>query len=92
MEIVFFYGANCPHCHVMLEMIPKIESECKIKIKKLEVWNDDENADYMRKFIDIIKADLDGQFGVPAFVNVTKNTAFCGEKSYGELKQWILKN
>ena len=46
-EIIFFYGADCPHCKRMRPIVAKLKDELKCNITSLEVWNNEENADKM---------------------------------------------
>jgi len=87
-KIIMFHGASCPHCHHMMPIVEKLEKE-GVDIEKKEVWENEQNAKEMRKFKDIIIPACGDGLGVPAFVNTDKNKAMCGEKSYGELKQWL---
>lgn len=91
-KITMFYGKECPHCHVMLPLADQIMKEEEgILIQKLEVWHNDENADKMREHQEIIIEACDGELGVPAFIDEETNKAFCGEKSYNDLKEWMTK-
>ena len=90
-EIIFFHGADCPHCAVMRPIVAKLEKELGVKAKKLEVWNNEKNADKMREFADIIMKAGGGDLGVPAFVDVKNNEAQCGEMSEKKLKKWLLE-
>jgi predicted DsbA family dithiol-disulfide isomerase len=87
-EIIMFHGASCPHCHHMMPIVDKL-IENSFEIEKKEVWENKENAKEMRKFKDIITSACEDGLGVPAFVNVKKNKAICGEYTYEELKKWI---
>jgi len=90
-KIIMFYGAECPHCHVMLPLADKLSKEEGVEMEKLEVWHDDKNAEKMRKHEKIIKQACGGEFGVPAFIDEENNRAFCGENPYSELKKWATK-
>ena len=83
-ELYFFTGRECPHCHEMDPLVEKLEKELKIKLKKLEVWHNAENA---KKF-----QEMDNGFcgGVPLFVNVKTGKKICGSTSYDKLKAWAL--
>ena len=43
----------------------------------------------MKKFKEIIIPACGDGLGVPAFINLEKNKAICGEQTYGELKKWL---
>ena len=90
-RITMFYGKECPHCHVMLPLADRLAKEGKVKIDKLEVWHDDANAERMRKFEGIIRIACGGEFGVPAFVDEGRSSAFCGEAPYGDFRRWALE-
>jgi len=83
-----FHGASCPHCHRTMPEVDKLIRE-GVQIEKKEVWENEENADYMRKFKKIIVPACGDGLGTPSFVNLEKNKAICGEQTYKELKKWI---
>jgi thiol-disulfide isomerase/thioredoxin len=87
-KIIMFYGESCPHCHHMMPIINRLIKE-GFEIEKKEVWNNDENAEEMRTFADIIVPACGDGLGVTCFINKTKNTALCGEQSYEILKKWM---
>lgn len=88
-KIIFFHGADCPHCQKMMPTVIKLEKKLGIQIQKLEVWYNEENAEKMRKYADIITEAAGGDLGVPAFVDPNNKEAICGEMSEEELKKWI---
>lgn len=77
-NIIEFYGETCPHCLSMKSVVEAIESEKKVEITKLEVWNNADNQQIMEKYYDIISESCGGLPGVPAFVNTTTKQALCG--------------
>ena len=77
-----FYGTECVHCHQMEPMIEKLERELKIKIKKIEVWHNSQNAQLMERY------DKGYCGGVPFFINTKTGKWICGETSYENLKKW----
>ena len=87
-EIIMFHGASCPHCHRTMPNVDKLIKE-GFKIEKKEVWENEQNAEEMRKFKDLIVPACGDGLGVPAFVDLNKKRAICGEQNYGELKQWL---
>ena len=89
MTIIMFHGRDCPHCHAMMHVVDELSKNDGIKIKKLEVWHNEKNAEEMRGFKDIIIPACGDGLGTPAFVNAEKNKALCGEQTYEELKKWI---
>lgn len=90
--IIMYYGKECPHCHAMIPLLDKLEKEAKVKIERKEIWHDEDNADEMRLCQDIIAPACGGDMGVPCFLNKNKKKALCGEISYKEFKEWVLKN
>jgi thiol-disulfide isomerase/thioredoxin len=87
-KIIMFYGAECPHCHVMMPLVERLVKEEKIKVEKREVWHNEKNADEMRKYQKLIMESSDGVFGTPAFIDEKGTKALCGEVPYAELKKW----
>jgi hypothetical protein len=74
----------------MMPIVTKLEKELKIKIKKLEVWYNEKNADKMRECKNIIlNASEDGDLGVPAFVDLKNKEALVGEQEERGLKEWL---
>jgi len=91
-KITFFHGADCPHCKRMHPIVKEIEKELGIKFNLLEVWYNEDNADIMRKYEDIIrKGSPDGDMGVPAFVDIKNKEALVGEQTKEELKKWLME-
>lgn len=90
-KIIMFYGQECPHCHVMMPLVTKLEEEEDVSVTQLEVWHDEKNADKMRKHKKIISTACGGVFGVPAFLDEVGNRALCGEVDYEVLKKWALE-
>lgn len=88
-KIIMFHGQECPHCRVMHPIVDKIASE-GFDVERLEVWHNNENAEKMRGFSDIINNDC-GSLSVPTFLDQEKGRAVCGEMSYEDLKKWINK-
>lgn len=86
-----FHGQDCPHCHAMMPLVDQLEKELNIKVERKEVWNNDENAEEMRKYTNLIGPACGGDLGVPAFVNLENKTALCGETNYENLKLWATK-
>lgn len=63
-EIVFYYGATCPHCKDVEEWMNKNKIEEKIKIEKKEVWSNQDNAAEMTKVAEVCNLDT-SSIGVP---------------------------
>lgn len=84
-DIIEFYGETCPHCASMKPIVEKTEKDMDIEITKLEVWNDTDNQQVMRKYEDIIGQACGGFAGVPSFVNTKTGQALCGEHDQSDL-------
>lgn len=80
--MIDFYGTECPHCIRMVPLIERLEKELDVKVKRMEVWHNEENAKLMEKYDD----GLCG--GVPFFYNTKTKKFICGKTSYEELKAW----
>jgi glutaredoxin len=63
-EIVYYYGATCPHCKDVEEWIKKNKVDEKIKIQKKEEWNNHDNASEMIKVAESCGLDTTS-IGVP---------------------------
>ncbi len=83
-HLLEFYGTECSHCHNMDPLIKRLEKELGIKVKKLEVWHNEENA--------MIMQELDKGFcgGVPFYFNKKTGKWICGETDYETLKNWAM--
>lgn len=83
--LIEFYGTECAHCRSMEPLIARLSEETGATIRRIEVWHNDHNADYMRT--------LDKGFcgGVPFFYNLKTGKWLCGSKDYETLKKWALE-
>ncbi|MEK6904735.1 MAG: hypothetical protein AABW87_04040 [Nanoarchaeota archaeon] len=77
-------GTECDHCHEMEPLVQQLEKELKIKIERLEVWHNAENAKLLEKF------DNGKCGGIPFFLNENTNKFICGSTSYEKLKAWAI--
>jgi glutaredoxin-related protein len=82
-----FYGKECPHCHESMKGVKKLEKDDKVEFELLEVWHNEKNQKRMGKTKEI-EESCGGMF-VPAFVDVKKKRAICGQQTYEDLKEWI---
>ena len=82
MALLEFYGETCPHCLSMKPLVEKVEKALKVKIEKLEVWNNEENA----KKMSTCDTGLCG--GVPFFFNTESKQFICGSCDEATLKDW----
>lgn len=88
-RLIEFYGTECVHCREVDPLIEKLEKEEGVKITRLEVWHNSENAALMDK----LDRDEKGQTlcgGVPFFYNEKTGKKICGTTSYDKLKKWAL--
>lgn len=79
-----FYGTECPHCIKMVPLVEKMKKESGVKVEKLEVWHNEENAKKLAGY----DTGLCG--GVPFFYNTETKKFICGSVSYEDLKSWAL--
>jgi len=84
-RLIEFYGTECVHCKDMEPLIEKLNKEHKIKITRLEVWHNSENAKLLRKYD---KDENGNEFcgGVPFFFNEKTGKKICGNTSFEKLK------
>lgn len=82
-HLVMFTGTECVKCHEMYPMIDQLEKELGVKVEKLEVWHNAENADYMQKV-------SNGRcMSLPMFHNSKTDAIICGKtEDYEEVKKW----
>ena len=83
-ELLFFTGTECVHCHHMDPLVEKLEKEEGVKLMKLEVWHNAENAKVLQQ--------LDKGYcgGIPFFYNKKTGKWICGAVPYEKLKAWAL--
>lgn len=63
----YFWGDGCPHCVIVADFFETWEGKDKIKIKKLEVWNNKSNATIMAERAKTCGVPL-AEMGVPLLV------------------------
>jgi len=85
---IMFHGQECPHCEKMMPLVDRLEKEAGINLERLEVWHNEENADLMRSYKNILRPQCGGQLRTPTFFNPENNKAICGEVEYEVLKAW----
>jgi thiol-disulfide isomerase/thioredoxin len=83
-NLLEFYGTECVHCRFMNPLIERMEAETGLKVKKMEVWHNERNAQLLQQI------DRDFCGGVPFFFNVKTGKWICGSASYEKLKEWAL--
>lgn len=89
-RLIVFWGRECPHCHVMMPLVERLEREEGVKFQKLEVWHNEENARKMRALANVIKSACGGFLGTPTFYDPQRDEAICGEQQYEVLREWAL--
>ena len=81
-NVLFFYGTECPHCHDMFPHIDRVEDETDVKVVKVEVWHNAENAKIKEEF------DRDFCGGVPFAYNTETGKWICGAVDYEAFREW----
>ena len=88
-RLIMFTGTECVHCHEMDPTVEKLEKELKVKVSRLEVWHNAENA----KFLKEVDKNEDGSVFcgcIPLFYNEKTGAKICGNTSLEKLKKWAL--
>ncbi|MBI2671784.1 hypothetical protein HYX16_02525 [Candidatus Woesearchaeota archaeon] len=83
-RLVEYYGTECHFCIESEPLIKRLEKEEKVKITKIEVWHNSQNAKLLEK-VDNGKCG-----GVPFFFNEKTGKWICGMPTYEQLKEWAL--
>ena len=86
-RLIEFYGTECVHCKDMVPLIERLNKENGIKITRLEVWHDSNNAKLLKE---VDKDEQGNEFcgGVPFFFNEKTGKKICGNTSFEKLKAW----
>jgi thiol-disulfide isomerase/thioredoxin len=86
-RLIEFYGTECVHCKEMKPIIEKVEKELGVKITRLEVWHNSENAKLLQQYD---KDENGNEFcgGIPFFYNEKTGKKICGNTSFEKLKDW----
>jgi len=86
-RLIEFYGTECVHCKDMEPLIERLNKENGIKITRLEVWHDSNNAKLLKE---VDKDEQGNEFcgGVPFFYNEKTKKKICGNTSFEKLKAW----
>ena len=70
-SIALYYGQECPHCAAVEDYIKANNIDAKVKIDRLEVFHNQDNADQMAKVAQ--KCGIQGtQLGVPLLYDGSK--------------------
>lgn len=80
-----FYGETCPHCKVMAPIVEKLSAELGVEVQKMEVWDNEENAQKMEEF------SKGRCMGVPFFYNDANDEFICGSTTEDNLKEFMIK-
>jgi len=88
-RLIEFFGTECVHCRALLPMIERLEKEEKVKITRIEVWHNAQNAKLMQSYDKDEKGNIFCG-GVPFLVNEKTGKKLCGVPSYDKLKAWAL--
>jgi thiol-disulfide isomerase/thioredoxin len=83
-HLLEFYGEGCPPCVRMNPLVARLEKEENVKVEKLEVWHNSENAKKMEEY------DQGRCGAVPFFYNTKNDRWICGATTYEELREWAL--
>ncbi|MFA6514562.1 MAG: hypothetical protein WCT50_04740 [Patescibacteria group bacterium] len=66
-KMVLFYGDTCPHCKIVEEFIVSNKIEERIEFRKLEVYNNQGNAQLLTQTAKKCGLDTTQGVGVPFF-------------------------
>lgn len=80
-DIIFYYGQECPHCHVVLKYISDNKIDEKIKINSLEVYHNTTNQKELSNLSRICPEikDSSGGIGVPVAYFVKDSKCLIGD-------------
>lgn len=79
--LYFFYGDECPHCHVVMPLVDDLITK-GYSIQKLETWHHEENEKIRVGF------DTGMCGGVPFFYNDESKQWICGSADAKKLERW----
>ena len=88
---IMFWARECPHCKNMMPLVDRLIDEEGVELEKLEIWHNEENADLMRSYKDVIAPKCGGQLRTPTFFDSETNDVICGEVEYEVLMDWATK-
>ena len=84
VDLVDFYGTECHFCKKIEPFLQRLEEEENVKISRVEVWHNAENAKLWQKL------DAGKCGGVPFLINRKTGKWICGYAYYEKLKEWAL--
>lgn len=82
-HLIFFSGADCPHCDVMRHLIERLYTEFGIQVEEREVWRNESNYRLLENYTNNHECP-----GIPVFVNTQTGVLLCGEVTYRQLLSW----
>lgn len=83
-NLIYYYGAECPHCHAINEFIDQNDIASKVEFTKKEVWHDKANSEEMAERAKACGIDPNN-IGVPFIYDQEKNTCTMGEPDVRKL-------
>lgn len=86
-RLIEFYGTECVHCKEMGPITAKVEKELGVKITRLEVWHDSQNAKLLKGY-DVDENGNEFCGGIPFFYNEKTKKKICGNTKFEKLKAW----
>ena len=90
-KLIMFTGTECFHCKQMHPLIDRLEKEEGVKVEKMEIWHNAENASFMEK----VDTEPDGSRfcrSIPMFYNEKTGKRLCGNQENEKLKEWAKGN
>lgn len=83
VEVVYFWGAECPHCHNLKPWLDEFEESHKdtLKVNRYEFWHNEVNAQFFMNTMAIYHVP-ENQAGAPAMV--VNNKVLIGTKNIQE--------
>ncbi len=76
-DLILFYGDTCPHCKDVEEFISKNQINQKLKINRLEVYNNKSNSTLFSTMVNEICPDKSSQEGLPVPFLINKKDKQC---------------
>ena len=77
-NLVFYYGAGCPHCQKVEDYIKMNKTDQKLPMEMKEVWSSESNANEM-KAIAKTCGIADDKIGVPLLYDKSNQTCYLGD-------------
>ncbi len=84
-KLLEFYGRECQPCVRLRPLIEKLEREEGVRVEKIEVWHNDDNAKLMEEY------SQERCLGVPFLYNTKTGKYICGLTDYDTIKEWALE-